>query len=71
MFPNTPLDQIRQRVGRSIPLGHIADPDEVADPIAFLLSDRARYVTGIDIRIDGGLTAQLAMETDMTGMSTA
>lgn len=38
------------------PLGRIADPDDVAALIAFLLSDEARHITGQVIHIDGGLT---------------
>ncbi|HEV3423745.1 MAG TPA: SDR family oxidoreductase [Paraburkholderia sp.] len=38
------------------PLGHIAEPADVAALIAFLLSDQARHITGQVIHIDGGLT---------------
>ncbi|MCF8571896.1 SDR family oxidoreductase [Gordonia sp. HY002] len=42
---------------RSIPLQRRAAPDEVADIIAFLVSDRSGYVTGIDMLVDGGTAA--------------
>jgi 3-oxoacyl-[acyl-carrier protein] reductase len=35
-------------------LGRIATPEEVADVVAFLCSDRARHVTGEVIKVDGG-----------------
>jgi 3-oxoacyl-[acyl-carrier protein] reductase len=38
------------------PLGHVAEPADVAALIAFLLSDEARHITGQVIHIDGGLT---------------
>ncbi len=38
------------------PLG-LGTPEQVADPVAFLLSDRARWITGSILMIDGGLTS--------------
>ncbi|MGH8781907.1 SDR family NAD(P)-dependent oxidoreductase [Paraburkholderia sp.] len=44
------------RAAQATPLGRIAEPDDVAALIAFLLSDEARHITGQVIHIDGGLT---------------
>ena len=37
-----------------IPLGRVAQPDDVADAVAFLLSREAAYITLQDLTIDGG-----------------
>ena len=39
-----------------IPLGRIAGPEDIADAVVFLLSDRARHITLHDLRVDGGAT---------------
>ena len=39
-----------------VPLGRVALPEDLADTIAFLLSADARYVTGHDLVVDGGVT---------------
>jgi NAD(P)-dependent dehydrogenase (short-subunit alcohol dehydrogenase family) len=41
----------------SIPLGRIAQPVEIADAVAFLLSDDATYITGTNLVVDGGRTS--------------
>lgn len=41
-------------LGARVPLGRLAEPDEVADVVLFLLSDLARYVTGAVVAADGG-----------------
>lgn len=47
----------KEFLGR-IPLGRFAQPDEIVDPILFLASAKARYVTGTTLVVDGGWTAK-------------
>jgi 3-oxoacyl-[acyl-carrier protein] reductase len=42
-----------------IPLGRVGEPREIADVVCFLASERAGYVTGATIAVDGGLTRGL------------
>jgi 2-deoxy-D-gluconate 3-dehydrogenase len=51
-------DWRRSEIDARIPLGRFGEPAEIADVIAFLLSDDARYVTGAVIPVDGGYLAR-------------
>jgi len=48
--------EVRRTYEERIALGRIGSPDEVADVVLFLASDAARYVTGQELIVDGGLT---------------
>jgi len=53
------LEEIQRAREATIPLGHLGEPEDVADMIVFLASDRARYVTGVTIQVDGGLVRSI------------
>ena len=46
--------EVIDRVRTSVPMGYVAEPEDVAGVVAFLVSDDARYITGQSILIDGG-----------------
>lgn len=47
----------REGLARGIPLGRIGEPEDVAAAVAYLISDDAKFVTGVELPIDGGLLA--------------
>ena len=48
------IDQFYANMGQRVPLGRVGEAQEAGDVIAFLASERASYLTGIAINIDGG-----------------
>lgn len=50
-------DEQRQELNALMPLGRMARPDEVAEVVAFLLTDAASYVNGAIVTVDGGSSA--------------
>jgi 3-oxoacyl-[acyl-carrier protein] reductase len=49
-------DSVRNAALAAIPLGRWAQPEEVANVVAFLSSDAAAYITGQTLAVDGGMT---------------
>ena len=48
----------RRAVERAIPLGRVGTPEDMAHAATFLLSDRASFITGTELLVDGGLLAR-------------
>lgn len=66
-FIDTPiLDPLRQRFGREeahaklarqVPLGRIGEPEDIANAVLYLASDESRFMTGAELKLDGGISA--------------
>jgi 3-oxoacyl-[acyl-carrier protein] reductase len=55
----TTPEEVQRRLEEKIPLKRLGTPEEFADVVAFLASDRASYVTGTTLQVDGGFVRSL------------
>ncbi len=49
-------DAAKEKIAQAIPFGEMGNPEDVAEVVEFLASDKARYITGQVIRVDGGMS---------------
>lgn len=63
-FVDTPMiedamedEEFKEHVLGETPLGRVAQPEEIAGPAAFLASEEASYITGVNLPVDGGWTS--------------
>lgn len=49
------VEEYASRVEQSIPMGRFGRPEEIGDAITFLCSERASYITGTSLQVDGGI----------------
>jgi NAD(P)-dependent dehydrogenase (short-subunit alcohol dehydrogenase family) len=49
------LSRMKEDLAKTVPLGRLGDSDEIAKAVAFLASDEASYISGIELFVDGGV----------------
>jgi NAD(P)-dependent dehydrogenase (short-subunit alcohol dehydrogenase family) len=50
-------DEAYAKLARQVPLGHIGEPDDIAYAVLYLASDESKFVTGAELKVDGGISA--------------
>jgi NAD(P)-dependent dehydrogenase (short-subunit alcohol dehydrogenase family) len=50
-------EEAEHKLARQVPMGRIGKPEEIAQAAIYLLSDESRFVTGAELKVDGGISA--------------
>jgi 3(or 17)beta-hydroxysteroid dehydrogenase len=56
-------EQGKALIGSRHPLGHMGEPEDIAEAVLYLASDRSRFVTGSELVADGGITSGIQRRT--------
>ena len=52
-----PKEVIMEKLARQIPLKRVGQPDDIANGVLYLASDESRFMTGAELKLDGGISA--------------
>ena len=56
---NKPINEIEKNIINNVPLKRLGTVNDVANIVTFLASERASYISGVNIPVDGGRTGSL------------
>jgi NAD(P)-dependent dehydrogenase (short-subunit alcohol dehydrogenase family) len=51
-------EEVRPQLDARHPLGHVGEPDDIGWAVVYLASEEAKFITGSELVVDGGYTAQ-------------
>jgi NAD(P)-dependent dehydrogenase (short-subunit alcohol dehydrogenase family) len=54
---NRDTPTVMAKLARQVPLGRLGEPDDVAHAVVYLASDESRFMTGAELKLDGGISA--------------
>ena len=57
MARGMPKEELIRKLAKQVPLGIVGEPDDVAYCVLYLASDESKFITGAEIKIDGGISA--------------
>lgn len=55
--PGMTRDELKAKLAKQVPLGVVGDTDDVAYAVLYLASDESKFITGAELKIDGGISA--------------
>lgn len=55
--PTRPREDTLNQLARKLPMGRIGEPEDVAAGVLYLASDESRFMTGAELKLDGGISA--------------
>jgi NAD(P)-dependent dehydrogenase (short-subunit alcohol dehydrogenase family) len=50
-------DVLLEKLARQIPLKFVGEPNDIANAVVYLASDESRFMTGAELKLDGGISA--------------
>ena len=54
---NIDKDVLMEKLARRIPLKKVGEPDDIANAVVYLASDESKFMTGAELKLDGGISA--------------
>jgi NAD(P)-dependent dehydrogenase (short-subunit alcohol dehydrogenase family) len=60
---NMTLNEVRRKAEAIHPCGRIGQPEDIANAVSFLLSEKATFINGVNLKVDGGIHSKVFLST--------